>query len=515
MIEFKKAIRSLSAFLSGAIFSIAGILGAAEEASGQDVEAQAERTKFLVLDSRIIDRTAGAELTLGEIEKSKHNPLFSEDKPWETRFDNLNPTVIYDQEEKLYKCWYSFFIIDQSTTDTPREEWWKYTYLGEHTGTKRKGGRAYATSKDGIKWDKPDLGLVEFNGSKQNNLVSRGGAIFRDVRESDPAKRYKGVAKTGSEARGNQRMAVVFSPDGLHWSDPVHCSGIDAEGDRGINNALWVPELGEYVGLTRHWRLLAPEEAEVLWFPGRSSSGLINSGDGIRQVGWTSSKDFLTWTKPKVILEGLEDHLQIYSMPVFRYGGVYIGLPAIFNTKTDRVHTELTWSPDTIKWHRINPGTPFIPNSKNRGDYDWGCVYAGRSAPVIEEEEIRLYYGGSNGLHTSWRDGFFCMATLRPDGFAGYEPTSTDTPAIITTKPVLGQFAALRITADVQVGGSVRVAVVDKQGKELARSEPLNSTVTDGKITWEAGWDVNAMSGEKIRLKFELNDAKLYAFSFK
>jgi hypothetical protein len=107
------------------------------------------------------------------------------------------------------------------------------------------------------------------------------------------------------------------------------------------------------------------------------------------------------------------------------------------------------------------------------------------------------------------------MATLRPDGFAGYEPTSTDTPAIITTKPVLGQFAALRITADVQVGGSVRVAVVDKQGKELARSEPLNSTVTDGKITWEAGWDVNAMSGEKIRLKFELNDAKLYAFNFK
>jgi hypothetical protein len=107
------------------------------------------------------------------------------------------------------------------------------------------------------------------------------------------------------------------------------------------------------------------------------------------------------------------------------------------------------------------------------------------------------------------------MATLRPDGFAGYEPTSTDTSAIITTKPVIGRFAALRITADVQVGGSVRVAIVDKQGKELARSEPVNSTVTNGKIIWEAGWDVTAMSGKKIRLKFELNNAKLYAFSFK
>ena len=29
----------------------------------------------------------------------------------------------------------------------------------------------YAESKDGIHWKKPELGLVEFNGSKANNIV--------------------------------------------------------------------------------------------------------------------------------------------------------------------------------------------------------------------------------------------------------------------------------------------------------------------------------------------------------
>ena len=128
------------------------------------------------------------------------------------------------------------------------------------------------------------------------------------------------------------------------------------------------------------------------------------------------------------------------------------------------------------------------------------------------EDEIRLYYGGSDGTHGGWRLGYFCLATLRPDGFAGYEPQSTNAPAIITTKPATGYFAALDITADVQVGGSIRVAVVDNQGTELARSKPVNGTVTNGKVRWESGWDATATSGKKISLKFVLENAKLYSF---
>ena len=42
------------------------------------------------------------------------NPLFVEDEPWEQRFDNLYGNVNYDEEDRLYKCWYSPFVVDFS-----------------------------------------------------------------------------------------------------------------------------------------------------------------------------------------------------------------------------------------------------------------------------------------------------------------------------------------------------------------------------------------------------------------
>jgi len=286
-------------------------------------------------------------------------------------------------------------------------------------------------------------------------------------------------------------MSVAFSSDGLHWSQPQQCPEIDAAGDT-HNNALWVPELDKYVAITRLW----------------------NRKLHIRQVGWTSSKDFLTWSKAKVILEGTASHLQVYSMPVFRYAGVYIGLPVIFNSKTDRSHTELAWSPNTITWHRICLGTPLIANSEKKGDYDWGCVYAA-AYPIFQKKEIRLYYGGSNGPHTDWRDGFFCLATLRPDGFAGYEPIKETKPAIIVTKDIICRTKLLQVTADIKEGGYVRVSIINEQGNKLADTLPIKKTVTDAEVTWKKDIDFSSLLGKDIRLKFIFMKAKLYSFSFK
>ncbi|MEJ1973103.1 MAG: hypothetical protein WDM96_11785 [Lacunisphaera sp.] len=61
----------------------------------------------------------------------------------------------------------------------------------------RKGASriAYAESKDGVNWTKPDLGLVEFAGSKANNLTTAesGVAPFLDP-NAPPAERYAAVA---------------------------------------------------------------------------------------------------------------------------------------------------------------------------------------------------------------------------------------------------------------------------------------------------------------------------------
>jgi hypothetical protein len=450
-------------------------------AGGAPVDAPAPRTRFLVLDSRIIETVENAKLTLGKAGKSQHNPLFSEDKPWEKRFDNLYANVIYDQQEKLYKCWYSPFIVDNSAQGMTLEQRSKTRYLLPRG---RDMAICYAVSKDGLKWEKPELGLVEFEGSKQNNIVWRGphgAGVFKDFHDPDPARRYKAFF---------QGVKVAFSADGIHWGAAISCPDIKVAGDT-HNNALWAPTAGKYVGITRTWG-------------GQKKA---------RQVARSESDDFLKWTKAEVVLEGLEHNLQIYSMPVFYHGGIYLGLAAIHDQKADRVWTELTWSPDTVQWNRVCPGTPLIANSEKEMACDWGCVYAG-VYPIFLEDQIRIYYGGSDGLHTSWRNGFLCLATLRPDGFAGYEPVARDKPAWITTAPLACGGAGLRISADVAENGSIQVTVLDNQNKPIAASEPIAQTVTDAEVRWQAGFALATLKGRMMRLRVELTNSKLYSFVF-
>ena len=307
---------------------VVGLLSAASIASAEPTKKPAlERQKYLLLDSRIVDTVSGAQLKVGTVAKHPANPLFGRDKPWEINLDNLYPNVAYDDQAKLYKCWHH--------NDYPHNV------------------LCFAQSKDGLKWDKPALGLVDYKGSKENNILFAGGGhgvgVFLDHHETDPARRFKMFYS----ARPSPRvvaLATRFSPDGIHWGDE-NVSSSRPRGDT-HNNALWAPTLGKYVGFSRGW------EEPVQ-----------------RVVNRVESTNFLDWTDPVVVLSGIRRR-QTYSMPVFYYGGVYLGLPTILRyDKGSRVHVELAWSPDTVNWHRIQADTPLIPGSQTKGDYDWGIVY--------------------------------------------------------------------------------------------------------------------------------------------
>ncbi len=438
-------------------------------------EVESKRTHFLLLDSRIVEKVENAKLVVGTAKKHEANPLFGEDKPWEKRFDNLYGNVIYDEDEKIYKCWYSPFIIDHSAKGMTLEERDNKPYEDPDD---REMGICYAVSKDGISWEKPNLGLVDYENSKNNNIIWRGphgAGIFKDKRETDPGRRYKTIF---------QGLKTSVSSNGIQWEVPIPCAGVDVAGDT-HNNAFWAPTLNKYVGITRSW--------------GEKKG---------RQVVRIESEDFVTWTKEKVVLEGIDKNYQTYAMPVFYYGGVYLGLVAIHDQKADRVWTELTWSPDTKKWNRVCPGTALIPCSDTVLDYDYGCVYP-CAYPVLLKNEIRLYYGGSDYLHSGWRSGSLCLATLRPDGFAGYKQEDDNKPAIILTSvlPYFGQ--NIDITTNVETDGSVLVSVVDNKGNIIAEADPVLQTVTDGRLKLDKKSD-----SEEIRLRFELKNAKLYSFRF-
>jgi hypothetical protein len=184
----------------------------------------------------------------------------------------------------------------------------------------------------------------------------------------------------------------------------------------------------------------------------------------------------------------------------------------VMNLKTDRVQCELSWSPDTVLWHRVDIGNALIPNSTRPGDYDWGCVYAG-AGPVIDRDGVRIFYGAGNGPHTNWRDGFLAVASLPADRFAGY--VAGTEPGSILTQPLVAEGRELWLNVDAPAG-SVRVEVLDENGGRLdgAAMSVTNTDATEARLTWDAG-AAASWRGRVTRLKFTLQNAKLYSFGWR
>ena len=461
-------------------------------------------SSLLFLDPRIIASTAGAKLELGTVQKHAANPLFGEDffadppKRWEARLDNVYPNVIYDEDDGFFKCWYKSFIYDEPSNSAALARRPSQPY----SQGAREEGLLYAVSADGITWEKPALGIIDFEGSSANNLVMRrathglhAGGVMKDSRDPDPARRYKFIHRNDSAGR----MASCFSADGLHWSMPLLWNEHDAVGDC-HNNAIWSPELERYVCITRGW------------------------ADGIRTVLRSESADFVNWTKPVEIMRGVDAHDQIYSLPICRYGDLYIGLPSVFHkgdegaADWDTVDTELAISVDSVHWQRICPGEALIPRGDGvypDGAFDCGCVYA--AAPFIHGGVIRLYYGGSNGLHNNWREGSLNLATLEIDRFAGYVPRDDNGGAIARTNPIRLTGGRATLNAEVLPGGSVRAKLTDADGTELSGFGYDDCLpITKGGSSCELRWrerDLAALARQTLRLAFAFQRAKLYALN--
>src|SRR5262249_18302368 len=132
------------------------------------VSTQEDR-HILFLDMLEVSSMHGLTRRLGQFEKYPDNPVFRAAEPgsWDD-FGVSFPNVRHDQGK---------FTME---------------YSGQGYKARAVLGHGHAESQDGIHWVRPPLGLVEFEGSRQNNQV-RWIPNFLDPKEPDPTKRYKGV----------------------------------------------------------------------------------------------------------------------------------------------------------------------------------------------------------------------------------------------------------------------------------------------------------------------------------
>ena len=310
-----------------ALLAVVSVFTFAFEREARGVEQlAADRARQLVLDSRLFETKSNARLVVGRVSKDPRNPLMQVDKPWENSLNNLYPNIDYDPSQQLFQLWYKCVLVDANVIDR-MEQITRIHNVGWVS--------CYASSRDGIHWEKPNLGQLRYDGSKENNIatVNTGGyGVFRDAADPDPARRYKMVYDVEFD-----EMRVRFSPDGRSWSPEVvpeglHLKSLGARTGDTHSNAFWDPLGKRYILITR-------------WYQGE------------RMVARSESQDFIHWSQPQLVLrstpeEGKND--QTYCMPAFAYGNVYLGLVMMYHIKAGAtVDCELVWSPDTIQWTRV------------------------------------------------------------------------------------------------------------------------------------------------------------------
>ena len=371
----------------------------------------------------------------------------------------------------------------------------------------RAKGICYAVSTDGVHWEKPDLGLAEYNGNRHNNLVDLDCAgvvaciVLHEPDEPDPSRRFKMLFES-MKYRG--RMAVAFSPDGLHWR----------ESDK--NPVL--PYVLEMSGLVRL--------GDCYYCNGQAG------GMGARMLCTVVSYDFENWTAALNVghrrdsmrdrrlersREGPQAHL---GASLWDRGNTILGMYGIWNCPTnDRrsVYMDLGLLVTTDALHYHEPVADFgIVPAAEEGDGATPALMQGQGYENVGDKTLFWY--------SAWREGEVRLATWERDrlGYVSVDERRALQEPHLWTSPfqVQGDVALVSLNVDgISPNNHVSVAVTSE------RFEPIRGLAADdcvpvgnglrSAVRWKER-DGIAAREQPVRLKIgfgglRAKDVKLYA----
>jgi hypothetical protein len=392
----------------------------------------------------------------------------------------------------------------------------------------------YAESKDGIHWIRPKLGLFEFNGSKNNNIVWDGveGQNFTPFKDANPAckpeQRYKAVGwdpRAGGAYPGG--LMAFQSADGIRWTRLQPKPVITQAEFDSQNVAFWDSTRQRYVAFHRNWR---------------------NNKRGIMT---TTSTDFLHWTN-SVWLEcrgTAQEYLYTNQItPYYRAPYLFLGFPTRY---IDRGWTKATEALPRLEYRRlrgakspregtaitdgmfmssrdgnhfqlwpesfIRPGLRTTDNWFYGDNYqNWGLVET-KSAIADAPKELSIYvterYAQERGRPVNLR-----RYALRVDGFVSVNAPLSGGEFI--TKPIRFQGSRLLLNYSTSAAGSIRIEVQNENGQPipgfaLADAPELYGDSLEQPALWKDGSDMKQLAGKIVRLRFLLKDADVYAIRFR
>ena len=434
--------------------------------------------------------------------KYEGNPVLSPVMPWETEGLPVacpkSGGVWYDEDEKIFKMWYE-------------ASWCR--------------NMCYATSQDGINWNREDIGIV-----KGTNII----LPYKHQRGDDPIpfpndptylrpdsttvwidkdapkeERYKLFLRNPG---GGYPGIIGISGDGINFRDFSYTTLI---GDR--STVFYNPFRKKWVHSVRSQDWHGVFERCRIYY---ECDGFMDaaSWDRSKQHYWmrVDEKDL---PHPEI---GEKPHL--YNVDCVGYESIMLGMFQILygpdnNTcaKEGRPKiTELIPMYSRDGYHFSRPSRESIINASiKEGTWDRGYIQSVGGVTVINGDELFIYYIGfsgdasksadeeshSNGMYSGGATG---IAKLRRDGFVSMDGKGT----LLTRKICFTDKKTMHINAC----GTVKVELLDKEAKLLARSSVFSGDSTNAKVDL-CGFDISSLENKPFRIRFTV-DGSLYSFGF-
>lgn len=465
-------------------------------------------------------------LSLVAADKHPDNPVL---RPGPPGSPDATHALIYGSvlhEGDRFRMWYLGMF--EQTWDHRTTGWWR--------------PMCYAESADGVHWTKPELGLVEFAGSRANNIcliepadsplarVNDFLSVLLDPDDPNPQRRYKvayiahlpwdevpgGVREVQRESR-LCAMVCATSPDGLRW--------------RVVGDRPCVAEKFEVSGLYRFGEFYYATGQQISpWYllPGGRSCGRVMTAYRSADFEHWSSAKALGFARPGQLTQppvpGQQTHM---GAGVWNRGNVLVGLygmwqdgprerpPRASHLWGTRVDLGLITSDDGIHWREPVPDFAVLAHG---AEDEWDCAGLTQGHAFANVGDRTYVWYGHWDCEWVGRLQAVGLATLRRDGFGYLSLQTPDLPGHAVSCLLRPETPA-RIYANVD-GVSrklpLRVELVDERDRPLlGYAGEAAALVAEPGVRQPVVWPAGVMMPARpcaLRISFPQGSAaRLYA----
>jgi hypothetical protein len=405
---------------------------------------------------------------------------------------------------------------------------------------------ALATSSDGVHWDRPNLGVVEFDGSRDNNIVidgQREGTVFIDP-NAPPQRRYAYLSGTAESG-----LLYFSSPDGIRFTQ-ANAPLTPYQSDSQLST-FWDPARKKYASYFK-----ATNEAAGKW---RMSPQIVLN----HNIHLPRDRTPLVRTVARYETDGVDDPwsgpfrvvmarderdppgMDLYTNSIQKYGlapNVYLGFPTPYyhyshstraylnqpalaaggKTNDGTIDTQLAVSRDGITFTRHR--TPYVPlHHHDDLNIKIAMLFPGL---LYHPDRIDHYFAGYTHTHGDTQArlrlqgrelGGIIRLSQRIDGFISLDFAYTG--GTMTTRPLRFDGRQLFVNLNTSASGEARIALLDHAGRPipgfaLEECRIINGDHLARKVEWESRSDLWALANRPVRLQFAMRGTKLFSFQF-